>query len=397
MNLHLPTIAVIGLLLYFSLAIGFSLVMLMLRDQLVPRLWAASLWAAAINTAMFGLPLPIPEVASILIRNCFGTLSSVLMVVGVALHVGRRAPWRGALTLGGAYMLGIAWFSLVTPDLGTRFLLYGVMITAYKAWEAALLLRHAPPAIRVSCRLAAVVFLLDALLFLLRGLLPMAPDASGDVMRAGLPVYLGYIGGLFVILAQCFALMILLVERQMVELRRLARTDKLTGALNRGALLDDGQQQLALCLRQQRPFSALMLDLDDFKRINDTWGHQTGDDVLRHSYLRLRSKLRNYDVLFGRYGGEEFVLFLPGVALAQAGELAERLRAMLEAQPLTRAKGDIPLTVSIGVAEATADSSLDQLLGQADAALYRAKADGRNRVVCADAALPVGGGSVKHA
>lgn len=383
MTLHLPTLAVIGLLLYFGIAIGFSLVMLMLRGQPVPRLWAGSLWAAAINTAMFGLPLPIPEVASILVRNGFGMLSSVLMVAGVAMHVGRRPPWRTAVALGGAYMLGIAWFSIVTPDLGTRLLMYGVVLTAYKLWEAWLLLRHAPAALRVSCRLAAAIFLLDAALFLLRGLLPTAPDAGNDVMRAGLPIVFGYVGGLFVILAQTFALMILLVQRQLADLRRLARTDELTGALNRAALLDDGQHQLALCRRQQRPFSALLLDLDFFKRINDTWGHHAGDEALRHSFRVLRDGLRSYDVLFGRYGGEEFVLFLPGVTVAQAGVLAERLRTLLAAQPLVRpGQATIALTVSIGVAEAGDDDTLDPLLARADAALYRAKAGGRNRVVC---------------
>jgi diguanylate cyclase (GGDEF)-like protein len=383
MNLHLPTLAVVGLLLYFGIAIGFSLVMLMLRGQPVPRLWAGSLWAAAINTAMFGLPLPIPDVASILIRNGFGMLSSVLMVAGVAMHVGHRPPWRAAVALGGAYMLGIGWFSIVAPDLGTRLLMYGVVLTVYKLWEAWLLLRHAPVALRVSCRLAAAIFLLDAALFLLRGLLPTAPDAGNDVMRAGLPIVLGYVGGLFVILAQTFALMILLVQRQLADLRRLARTDELTGALNRTALLDDGQHQLALCRRQQRPFSALLLDLDFFKRINDTWGHHAGDEALRHSFRTLRDGLRSYDVLFGRYGGEEFVLFLPGVTLAQAGVLAERLRMLLAAQPLLRpGQPTIALTVSIGVAEAGDDDTLDPLLARADAALYRAKAEGRDRVAC---------------
>jgi diguanylate cyclase (GGDEF)-like protein len=192
--------------------------------------------------------------------------------------------------------------------------------------------------------------------------------------------------------------MILLVERQLVELRRLARTDALTGAPNRAALLDDGQHQLALCRRQQRPFSALLLDLDYFKRINDTWGHQTGDEALRHSFRILRDDLRSYDVLFGRYGGEEFVLFLPGAALAQACALAERLRARLAAQPLVRAgQPPIPLTVSIGVAEAQPGGNLDRLLGRADAALYRAKAEGRDRVACDGSGLAAPAADVKHA
>jgi diguanylate cyclase (GGDEF)-like protein len=327
--------------------------------------------------------LPSRAGASILTRTGFARLCRVLLVAGVASPVGHRPPWRTAVALGGGYMLGIAWFSIVAPDLGTRLLMYGVVLTVYKLWEAWLLLRHAPVALRVSCRLAAAIFLLDAALFLLRGLLPTAPDAGNDVMRAGLPIVLGYVGGLFVILAQTFALMILLVQRQLADLRRLARTDELTGALNRTALLDDGQHQLALCRRQQRPFSALLLDLDFFKRINDTWGHHAGDEALRHSFRTLRDGLRSYDVLFGRYGGEEFVLFLPGVTLAQAGVLAERLRMLRAAQPLLRpGQPTIALTVSIGVAEAGDDDTLDPLLARADAALYRAKAEGRDRVAC---------------
>ena len=122
-----------------------------------------------------------------------------------------------------------------------------------------------------------------------------------------------------------------------------------------------------------------MLDLDFFKQINDTWGHPVGDDALRHCVRVLRRNLRSYDALFGRYGGEEFALLLPGVALADARSLAERLRTRLATHPLKTGHGNIALTASIGVAEATAPR-LERLLAQADAALYRAKADGRDRV-----------------
>ncbi|MBN8791832.1 MAG: GGDEF domain-containing protein [Stenotrophomonas nitritireducens] len=353
-----------------------------MRGQPVPRLWAASLWAGAVSTVMVSLPVPLPEPAAILVRNAFAVLGSMLMLFGVALHVGRRAPVRPALALAGGYLLAIVWFSTARPDLGIRLALYSVLIMIWKTWEAWLLLRHAPADVRRSCRLAAVVFLLDAALFLARALIPVAPGAGGDILRAGLPMSVTYIGGMFVMLGHTFALVLLIVERQMVDLRRLARRDGLTGLLNRTALMGDGEQQLEQSLRLRQPFAAMLLDLDHFKRINDTRGHQAGDEVLHHTARALQRNLRGRDWLLGRYGGEEFVLLLPGAGMEQAMALAERLRAALEASPLDRDGGAIVITTSIGVAVADATPGLERLLARADAALYRAKAAGRNRVVC---------------
>ncbi len=381
MTLDFPTIAIIGLLLHIGLAAGFSLILLVMRGHPVPRLWAASLWAGALGTTLLGLQGQMPELLSIVGRNAFAVLGSVLLLCGVALHVGRRAPLRPALVLAGGYMLCIVWFSVVTPDLGIRLALYSLLVLLWKGWEVWLLLRHAPADIRRSCRIAAVVFVLDALLFLVRALLPVAPGAGGDILRAGLPMNVTYVGSLIVMMGHTFALVLLIVERQMVDLRRLARRDGLTGLLNRTALMDDGRGQLAQCQLRRLPFAVLLLDLDHFKRVNDTHGHQAGDAVLHHMARTLQRNLRGRDSLLGRYGGEEFVLLLPATSLEQAQALAERLRAALEACPLDSDIGPIAVTTSIGVA-ADVDATLERLLARADAALYRAKAAGRNRVVC---------------
>ena len=381
MTLDFPTIAIIGLLLHIGLAAGFSLILLVMRGHPVPRLWAASLWAGALGTTLLGLQGQMPELLSIMGRNAFAVLGSVLLLCGVALHVGRRAPLRPALVLAGGYMLCIVWFSVVTPDLGIRLALYSLLVMIWKGWEVWLLLRHAPADIRRSCRIAAAVFVFDALLFLVRALLPVAPGAGGDILRAGLPMNVTYVGSLIVMMGHTFALVLLIVERQMVDLRRLARRDGLTGLLNRTALMDDGRGQLAQCQLRRLPFAVLLLDLDHFKRVNDSHGHQAGDAVLHHMARTLQRNLRGRDSLLGRYGGEEFVLLLPATSLEQAQALAERLRAALEACPLDSDIGPIAVTTSIGVA-ADVDATLERLLARADAALYRAKAAGRNRVVC---------------
>lgn len=384
MPLDFPTIAFVGLLLYFSIALGFSMILLVQRDQWVPRLWAGSLWAGAVSTALFSLPLPIPEVALILLRNVVAMLCSVLLLAGVALFVGRRPPWRAALALAGLYLLGIAWFSVVAPDLRIRLVLYSVLFVVWKSWEAWLLLRYASSEVRISTRLAAAVFLLDALVFLLRALAPINPDAAGDVLRAGLPMYITYVGGLFTTLAQCFALMLMIVERQLAQLRRLARIDPLTGALNRAALLEDGQQQLALCQRQRRPFSALMLDLDHFKQINDRHGHQVGDEVLVAFAQAAREVLRDTD-LIARWGGEEFLVILTDTHEAsKALQALERLQARLRTTVVSETVPALRVSFSAGYALWTAPEAVDVLLQRADRALYVAKNAGRNRCVQAD-------------
>jgi diguanylate cyclase (GGDEF)-like protein len=125
-----------------------------------------------------------------------------------------------------------------------------------------------------------------------------------------------------------------------------------------------------------------MCDVDHFKRVNDTYGHQAGDEVLRAVTSLLQAQLRDYDCV-GRYGGEEFLLINPGAAKQGEAGLYERLCARVSGAGMLTRRGTISITVSIGVAAATGESTVDTLLADADAALYRAKAEGRNRVAYA--------------
>lgn len=163
------------------------------------------------------------------------------------------------------------------------------------------------------------------------------------------------------------------------ETKYLATVDELTGSFNRRHLFELGERELKRHHRLKHPLSALMFDIDYFKRVNDQYGHAVGDEVLRSLAERAALQIREIDIL-GRYGGEEFAVLLPETQLDEAREIAERLRhAAL--QPMTI--GDLELTVSIslGVTEADEDSSLSHLLQRADVALYQAKHEGRNRVV----------------
>jgi diguanylate cyclase (GGDEF)-like protein len=163
-------------------------------------------------------------------------------------------------------------------------------------------------------------------------------------------------------------------------LRHQATRDALTGLWNRGLVLDGLARELHRAEREERALSIVIADLDHFKKVNDTHGHPAGDAVLREAADRFRAALRGYD-LIGRYGGEEFLIVLPGCGEARAGQVAERLRQSLAARPIEAGGALIEVTASLGVACASAPGADSvALVKAADQALYRAKANGRNRV-----------------
>lgn len=166
------------------------------------------------------------------------------------------------------------------------------------------------------------------------------------------------------------------VQRRTAELEKLARTDALTGVANRGEIIRLGHSEFARAKRYNRDFSVIMIDIDLFKEINDTKGHQAGDDALIHVAQALKGCCREADYL-GRYGGEEFLIVCPETDTNAANQLAERCRLVVMELPETP-----KITISLGVADIADETDLEALIYDADAALYRAKEQGRNRVVC---------------
>lgn len=168
--------------------------------------------------------------------------------------------------------------------------------------------------------------------------------------------------------------------------RESAMTDPLTGLHNRRYAMERLAQEWGAAERNRQPLSIMSLDIDHFKQINDTYGHDVGDIVLRHFAETLKEFSRSPDIAC-RIGGEEFLMLAPSTPLDGAMQYADRIRARIEAKAIAAAGTHLHLTVSIGVAQKSVDTAnLDQLLKQADDALYRAKREGRNRVVAAQKA-----------
>jgi diguanylate cyclase (GGDEF)-like protein len=167
------------------------------------------------------------------------------------------------------------------------------------------------------------------------------------------------------------------------ELEELSTTDFLTGVFNRRYFMEIATTELKRHQRHGKITSILMLDIDHFKDVNDTYGHSVGDQALRHLVKICRDNLREEDI-FARYGGEEFCALLPETDASTAKEVAERLRYNIESTPMELDEQLLHLSVSIGLSgiDARQETDIEPWLERADQAMYRAKEQGRNRVVC---------------
>ncbi len=178
-----------------------------------------------------------------------------------------------------------------------------------------------------------------------------------------------------------------IVEQHLNEHARrltdLALTDELTQIANRRSFVASVQAEITRCSRQQCAMAFVLLDIDHFKNVNDSYGHQAGDEVLRQVARLVKNTLREYDT-FGRIGGEEFGIFLAQTDRNTAVEVAERLRQQIADEKLRVEGRELHITLSAGIALARGKTSFEQLYADADAALYQAKHSGRNKVVVAE-------------
>ena len=174
----------------------------------------------------------------------------------------------------------------------------------------------------------------------------------------------------------------LAIENAMLhyQVKQLAMRDSLTGQYNRRAFFDLGRDEFSIAYNSRQPLAAMMLDIDHFKVINDTYGHALGDDILRMVIDFCRQNIRHTDIL-GRYGGDEYVILLPRTNLSTAVRIASRICKTIASKPFETKSGPVPVTVSLGVTEADSQTeNIQGLLDLADKALYHAKRKTRNRV-----------------
>jgi diguanylate cyclase (GGDEF)-like protein len=172
------------------------------------------------------------------------------------------------------------------------------------------------------------------------------------------------------------------LRNELEQLRGLVHADPLTGALNRSGLGEAYAREAARADRHGSPLCVAMLDLDDFKQVNDIHGHQAGDDVLLHLVTRARETLRPSDII-ARFGGEEFVVLLPDTGIEAGVAIIGRLQHNLATHPCLHANQSLPITFSAGIAARAPHEQQGTVINRADEAMYRAKQAGKNRVFTA--------------
>jgi len=355
-----------------------ALVMFFQRRSYPPSIHGLGYWAAAplvgfASALLFTLRGKLPDLLTLGLANALMFAGAVLFVAGSYRFFEKPLSAR-AWALLGLVALGIVGFmQFFTGPYGWRVLFMGLLLGGVGLWHARLIWSQRVQSF--ATRFTGVVLLLGSTITLARAVTaPFMPPQEGLFTPS--PIQVVYLLGLaFGTLLTSIGTVLMASEHLRQELERLITHDSLTGALTRRALFGAGEAELSRARRQGRPLSVLMLDLDHFKLINDQHGHLVGDRVLADFVERAHAVLRRPAQL-GRYGGEEFVALLPDTDAAEALAVAERLRSSAPADPaLPRCH------VSIGVATARAEDTLDSLINRADAGLYQAKAQGRNRVI----------------
>ncbi len=342
--------------------------------------WTGALVVQGVAWLLVSGSIGVPELASIAAANallayCWSLQMSALL----EFHKHPTPRW----LLSGPVIIAFLVFFIYLPESRARLAVSGLVFGVAQFVTGAALLHYRIAAEhRTRWLLAGSFFLMSGGLLWLGFTAWFEPEAilptSGASDAPG-PALLAFYA---VTIASSFAFILMHKERSDRETYELATTDSLTGVYNRRTFKELAEPQLSRSRRGQLPVSLLMLDLDHFKRINDTYGHLAGDDVLKAFAVLVRNCLRKEDLL-ARYGGEEFVVLLPGAAPAAAAILAERIREEVAARPFDANGHLVRVTVSQGVASEAGDTlpSLEAMLGRADEALYAAKNQGRNRVV----------------
>lgn len=281
-------------------------------------------------------------------------------------------------------VVGIVHWSYFSPNAGARIVLMSSFLAYVRLMVAWTTYTKRPPhRPGYSYQFVAIVAALGGLVHIARGLAAGLGWEHHTRFLDPTPLTIAFLG-LGIITLPCLSIgaLMLTYDRMAEKMERLAAIDELTGALVRREFMAQAELQLECANRARSRFAVAILDIDNFKAVNDAHGHAAGDRALAHFSSIVSQGIRRGDI-FGRLGGEEFAILFPETTRADALTLVNSLRLHLAASSLTVPCGEVTCTFSAGVDEYQANEMLANLMARADAALYSAKAMGRNRVVSA--------------
>ena len=293
--------------------------------------------------------------------------------------LGRRVP--PMLMIGVVLLATVVtvFFMFVAPRFDVRVATFSLAVAFYSLVVATLLLDVPRGPLRITHWPVGILHLVHGALALARGFSVLLEAPRTDVFEPSVIQMLWFAQSMIIVELTFTGVILMITQRLRLGSDRHAREDMLTGALNRNAFEQMAEIEWSRSTRHGLPLSVLVIDLDHFKTLNDTHGHDAGDNSLK-AFAELTGRLLRREDVLCRYGGEEFVVLLPQTTLEAAVQAAERIRRATEGHRVDHGGTAIALTVSIGVASrGSTHTNLKAVIASADRALYRAKAAGRNR------------------
>lgn len=323
----------------------------------------------------------LPPLLGIVAANLLMGSGIAYFYAAVLSFFGRPVPYRLLAAAVGATTLGIVVFWYVWRDTNTRILIVSVLHAVLMAATALAIQRDRPrnrPAYPYLFALAVAWF--EAIGHAVRGLVYGVRWEVMPTLAIDTPLHLVFLSiGVLVVPSLSLGMVMMVHDRMLQERESEANTDSLTGMLARKAWWMLAEKTLARAVRSDQRLSLLMLDIDRFKDINDTYGHALGDAVLRHFGQLAATAMRREDII-GRLGGEEFAALFPDTRIDAAAFATNRLLEAVRATPCAHDGGEIFYSFSGGLVEWDGEEPLDALVQRADRALYGAKLGGRDRV-----------------
>jgi diguanylate cyclase (GGDEF)-like protein len=389
--LNVPTLWTAFVINFLALGLIWAYILHSYPSLTAARYWTGSALALAAGASIAVLATVTDSLIPLLLGGTITVFATCLTAMGIRRFYGDPVLWRQTVALTALTFAGLSIFLFGYDSATARILIFSVAQALPLALSLKLLLSRQDGRADAGARLAGgvAIALIGSCAF--RGLgklFQIGTDFSFVHFNA--PQSIMILAQLFLSMVCNFGFLLMAMDRLRNEVADLALMDDLTGVANRRQLLQRLTEECARSDRSNQPFALLVVDLDNFKMINDTHGHAAGDACLQHFTLMAQTRLRPGDLL-ARTGGDEFCIMLPASTLREGAMIARRIVEICREDAAGCAGTEVPLSVSIGVAQWTRETGIlpDRLIAAADHALYVAKKEGRDRYAVYDLSPPL--------